>query len=370
MWGSLTEGALDDEKVSAAEVTGTYLITYGDDPSKTAVTLGEKLFGNGDLPLGENFLIVTKRVLGETNSGVFHNSNHYGYYLSICVIVAAVMMMKEKNILNSVLYGVSYAIMLGMAIINNTLGSYLGICVAIIFMVIYALIPKDDTENGIKEIIKTVIIVGVLVFLSVFIVNTEGKNIVYTNISGLLKDLNILAESNDVENLETIEISGEMNVAEENSDNESATDNIGSGRGVLWEKAGIMALQRPLFGYGLENILYEYNNQFGISEGRSHNLVLQLAATTGIVGMLLYVVGIASIWIRKLKYVKAWDMYECLGMFVIVSYIVSSLFGNSGFYTSGYFYIFVGFVILKTSENGMNSNITPKNVNNNKRLNK
>ena len=107
-----------------------------------------------------------------------------------------------------------------------------------------------------------------------------------------------------------------------------------------------MALQRPLFGYGLENIKYEYDEQFGINEGRSHNLILQLSATTGIVGMLLYVVGIAAIWIKKLKYIKTWGIYECLGMFVIVSYIISSIVGNSAFYTSGYFYIFVGFVTL------------------------
>ena len=145
----------------------------------------------------------------------------------------------------------------------------------------------------------------------------------------------------------TESISGNTDTTKtEEKEDENAVADIGSGRGILWEKAWIMALQRPLFGYGLENIKYEYDEQFGINEGRSHNLILQLAATTGIVGMLLYVVGIASIWIKKLKYIKTWDMYECLGMFVIVSYIISSIVGNSAFYTSGYFYIFVGFVTL------------------------
>lgn len=333
------------DKLSYNDIGGTYLITYGKDPSKTVVTLGELLFGNGGMPLGKNFLIVTKRVLGETNSGIFHNSNHYGYYLSICVIVAAVMAIKEEKTWLSTLYFASYVVMLEMAIINNTLGAYLGIAASIIFMIIYALIPKGVKSVYLKELLWTGLILVAFIALSAVTVNPSGKNIVYSNFAGLAKDFNILVgkqESTSSNGENTSEVSGEK----ENEQESNAKDDIGSGRGVLWKDALIMATQKPFFGYGLENILYEYNEQFGVSEGRSHNLVLQLAATTGIVGMLLYVVGVAAIWIRKLKYLREWNIYECLGMFVTVSYIISSLVGNSGFYTSGYFYIFFGFIAL------------------------
>ena len=335
------------EKISYNDIGGTYLITYGKDPSKTVVTLGELLFGNGGMPLGKNFLIVTKRILGETNSGIFHNSNHYGYYLSICVVVAAVMAIKEKKSWLSALYFASYVVMLEMAIINNTLGAYFGIGASIIFMIVYALIPKGEKADYRKELSWTGLILVAFIIMSAVTVNTSGKNIVYANFAGLVKDFNTLIgkESNvssSEENGTTSSESGENSTKSE----ESAKDDIGSGRGVLWKDAAIMALQKPFFGYGLENLLYEYNEQFGVSEGRSHNLILQLAATTGIVGMLLYVVGIAAIWIRKLKHLKEWNIYECLGMFVTVSYIISSLVGNSGFYTSGYFYIFLGFIAM------------------------
>lgn len=346
------------DKFSYNDISATYLITYGKDPSKTVCTIGELLFGNGGMPRGENFLIVTKRVLGETNSGIFHNSNHYGYYLSICVIVAAVLAMKEKKSWLSLLYFVAYLIMLKMAIINNTFGAYLGIGASIIFMIVYALIPKGEKNVYTKELIFTALIVVGFVFLSATTVNTSGKNIVYANFSAIAKDFKILiskdenkSKENDFENISGEIVSGETASAETtNKQDDSAKDNIGSGRGVLWKDAAIMAFQKPFFGYGLENLLYEYNSQFGVSEGRSHNLILQLSATTGIVGMLLYVVGIAAIWFRNLKYLKDWDVYECLGMFVIVSYIISSIVGNSGFYTSGYFYIFVGFVALSTKK--------------------
>ena len=145
----------------------------------------------------------------------------------------------------------------------------------------------------------------------------------------------------------------EMNMREKGvttTQTDNQVSEIGSGRGKLWYRGIHLAMQKPFFGWGLENIIYQYDKQFDIGEGRSHNLIVQLSATTGFVGMLLYISGIASLWIRQLKNMKTWDTYDCLGMAVIVSYIVSSFVGNSSFYASPYFNIFVGFVVLKKKE--------------------
>lgn len=329
------------EYLTSDKYDGGVLIT------SSAKTIGEILFGNGGEPYGNNFLIVSKRIIGEKTSGIFHNSNHYGYYLSICVIVAAIMFVKEKKVYINILYLIAYAIMLRMAIINNTFGAYLGISASLIFLIIYAFIPKEDGKINKRELAYIGIVVAMFAVLSATTVNEQKQNIVEKNFSGIYNDFKLLVESKENGNTSNEDKQNNIESGESNTTTtRSDVDNIGSGRGILWQKALVMAFQRPLFGYGLENIKYVYDEQFGINEGRSHNLILQLAATTGIVGMLLYVVGIVAIWIRKLKTIKKWDVYECLGMFVIVSYIVSSFFGNSGFYTSGYFYIFVGFVAI------------------------
>lgn len=329
------------EYLTSDKYDGGVLIT------SSAKTIGEMLFGNGGEPYGNNFLIVSKRIIGEKTSGIFHNSNHYGYYLSICVIVAAIMFVKEKKVYINILYLIAYAIMLRMAIINNTFGAYLGISASLIFLIIYAFIPKEDGKINKRELAYIGIVVAMFAVLSATTVNEQKQNIVEKNFSGIYNDFKLLVESKENGNTSNEDKQNNIESGESNTTTtRSDVDNIGSGRGILWQKALVMAFQRPLFGYGLENIKYVYDEQFGINEGRSHNLILQLAATTGIVGMLLYVVGIVAIWVRKLKTIKKWDVYECLGMFVIVSYIVSSFFGNSGFYTSGYFYIFVGFVAI------------------------
>ena len=103
--------------------------------------------------------------------------------------------------------------------------------------------------------------------------------------------------------------------------------------------------QKPFFGWGLENLLNEFYYQLGINEGRTHNLVLQLMGTTGIVGMLLYMVAMIAIFVRVLKRIKNWNMFEYITIFCFISYMISALFGNSAFYTSPYFMIILGILI-------------------------
>ena len=157
------------EYLTSDKYDGGVLIT------SSAKTIGEMLFGNGGEPYGNNFLIVSKRIIGEKTSGIFHNSNHYGYYLSICVIVAAIMFVKEKKVCINILYLIAYAIMLRMAIINNTFGAYLGISASLIFLIIYAFIPKEDGKINKRELAYIGIVVAMFAVLSATTVNEQKQ---------------------------------------------------------------------------------------------------------------------------------------------------------------------------------------------------
>ena len=196
--------------------------------------------------------------------------------------------------------------------------------------------------------------------------------------------------------------------------NKSGLDDVvsktGSGRGEVWIRSLDLMNQRPLFGWGLENILQEFYQQYDINEGRTHNLVLQLGATAGIPAVLMYLVATISMWFKGLfdaklrKYDKntnlfiilmfavilgmfnivmskvtdklliiwlamvglcaclycfvyikkielrafKWNEFEYISLAVFVSYMISSLFGNSAFYTSPYFMIFLGMLAYET----------------------
>ncbi len=185
--------------------------------------------------------------------------------------------------------------------------------------------------------------------------------------------------------------------------------NVGSGRGPVWVRSLDLMNQRPWFGWGLENLLNEFYEQYNISEGRTHNLVLQLGGTTGIPGVLMYLIATISIWFKVLydakfrKFskkslliilavcivlvvitnlavsaitnklffngaattvlltifillvftekahlrVKEFNEFEFISTSVFASYMINSLFGNSAFYTSPYFMIFMGMLTFE-----------------------
>ena len=198
---------------------------------------------------------------------------------------------------------------------------------------------------------------------------------------------------------------------EEISGNAETKDisSIGSGRGPVWIRSLDLMNQRPLFGWGLENLLNEFYQQYNIGEGRTHNLLLQLGGCTGIPGVLMYFVAILAIFFKsiydvklrrfgktgiiivsivfvvstillnliihkvtdKLLFngiftvmmwaflymviffknvrlrVKDWNFFEYIGAAVFVSYVSSALVGNSAFYTSPYFMIFLGILLYE-----------------------
>ena len=324
--------------------------------------------GLKDEATGERVLVTIPRASAKTvTSSVFNNSNHYAYVLSIAVVVAAVMFIKSENIFVKSAYLLSFTILTWMLIINDTFGAYLGVMIAFALLIIHALITK-------KDLIYAFLVVAIFASASFSITNTKGEKIVVKNFSYISQSiLDILGANSDKEEedgntkKEIVGLSGEEvlveNVQSEEKDlSDVAAGDAGSGRWKLWVGAWEIIKKKPLFGAGLENMIYEYS-ELGIGEGRSHNLILQLAGTLGIPGMLLYVAGVAIIFFQALRFYKVWDMYTYMGMFVMVSYLISSLTGNSGFYTSGYFYIFVGFVVLGTIN-------LRKQKNDNKALNK
>ncbi len=205
---------------------------------------------------------------------------------------------------------------------------------------------------------------------------------------------------------------------EEKSGNDSKKEDVeldsdvaltGSGRGQVWIRSLDLMNQRPIFGWGLENLLNEFYEQYNVGEGRTHNLLLQLGGCTGIIGVLIYYIATVSIFLKvafdvklrkykrntligifvvfliltialnigihkvtdKLLFnglftvilwaflymcvffkrvrlrVKDWNYFEMMGSAVFVSYMIGSFFGNSAFYTSPYFMIFLGILLYE-----------------------
>ncbi len=340
---------------------GNYISVYDKTPGFFPITINRR---------GINSFIA--------QCGIFNNSNHYAYLLSISVIAAATMFVKEKNVNLKIFNVCAYIVMLYMLIINDTFGAYLGVMVAIICMILHAIatiivcIIKE--KNSVLEEDKNIrnscladlgYVFGVLaIFIAlsctVTIPNSNGKLFAERNFEYIFKDSiqSIVGTENDAS-------SGNVEVLNDSTDSSTVMDagDAGSGRWRLWVGAMKIITKNPrnfILGVGSENMLFEYA-KIDINEGRSHSLIFQLAGTTGVVGLFLYLAGVICIFFKPIKNFMNWDAYTYTGLCVMVSYLFSSLTGNSAFYTSGYFYIFVGLVMLGSVKKSESENVS-KNI--------
>lgn len=293
---------------------------------------------------------VSKKWFIFPQRGIFRNSNHFAYVLCMAVMASALLAIIEKKWLFKLLYIIAFTILLAMLIVNNTFGGYLGVLVAMIALLIYGVIKFifdmiKKSEDGASErkkdaLIKLAtfaIILVSFVTCSLCIKGSGKEAYVVSNIKNFVKDIGVFggymtttenATSADVSTLDT------------------SITKAGSGRGETWIKVWELIKQRPLFGYGLECLLFQFSGQFGVGEGRTHNLLLQLLATVGIPGTIMYFLALSIIFFRLLSHWKTWNDVEKICTFVGIAYMVTALTGNSTYYTSPYFMMFLGFVAL------------------------
>lgn len=260
----------------------------------------------------------------DMKTGIFDNSNHYGYYLLMAVMVSTFLFIKEKNCLLKIVYALAYGILLYTLIVNNTFGSYLAGAITLIIFLIYSIYNK-------KHIKSSVIVILIFIILS-SIVKQNGQNIAITNIKEFGADICKILNIDFVKE--------ESNTKKTNKNWERA----GNGRARLWKYGLIMISQKPILGYGAENLEVEYQ-KYNINADRPHNLLIQLGTTSGIPGLILYVSAVVIVLLRGRKHLKECNEVYLVAYFVVLAYLISAMFGNSMYYTSPYFFMFLGMIV-------------------------
>lgn len=261
-------------------------------------------------------------------SNVFHNSNHYGYYLMINVMLSGFMIINNEKLIKKVFYLLTYILFLYFLIRNNTFGCYLAIMISFFFLFIYAMIKKYQR----KSVILLIVIFIFTSFLVSYFDIKIGERIFSNDTSGIiLKNFKVFSK----------DVNSVIN------DNTNATK-AGSGRGLLWKEAINYTLDHPIVGGGMEclNSYYDYiSGKYGVSyNDRPHNMILQVSSFIGIPGALIYIALILYIAITNLKIMKN-NNIQIMVYFTAMCYFISSMFGNSMYYTSPYFMILLGILI-------------------------
>jgi len=259
---------------------------------------------------------------------VFAQFNHYCYYLMMTLMCALGLFLTEKNKVLKTLYLIAYIVIAYAMIYNDTFGCYLATAITLIFYCLYSLIKKKN---------RRLMAIAIIIFsvLSIF-TTKDGRYIAYENLENFMGDINAVFAKFGMSTEET----------SENEKAEIINDFLvaGTKRGELWEYAYKFILKNPIIGYGADNLGEQYDTVLLYGKDRPHNLVLYLACVSGIPGMLIYLLAVGIIIIKGIiRLIKGKDDVTIF-LLVVIAYMISSMFGNSMFYTSPFFFIFLGFL--------------------------
>lgn len=256
-------------------------------------------------------------------SNVFHNTNHYGYFIMIAVMLLLFAFIDSKKY-QKIIWFFGYIFMVYILIINNTFGCYLAISISLLVLFIYSLVKKYQRLNVIM-IICAFILTSFVVSKYNIIIGEKGDfkevNIVGKNILNFSKDIKAVVEKD------------EKKAAE-----------VGTHRLLLWKDAWNYTLEHPIFGGGMESLGVYYKEHNNFINDRPHNVILEFSSFIGIPGAIIYLVLILFLAIANLKNLKHNSIYIAI-YFTAMCYFISSMFGNSMYYTSPYFMLLIGLLI-------------------------
>ena len=242
--------------------------------------------------------------VGEGMSSVFYQFNHYGYYLVVVSVTAALLFVYEEKLPLKMLSLACFVLAVSTLIINDTLGAFLAAGFALVCFVVYSLI----WERGRFKFILAVLGVFVLV----------------TALCSFVKNDLVSSLANTVTDVQTI------------ATNSEGAENAGTGRWGIWKSSVKFMLERPLYGWGIETLQHEYDLL------APHNEVLLYAVYFGIPVAVAYVAAVGFTMIRSMLSLKKVPELTRICFFVTIGYLASSMFGNTMHYTTPFMYCFLG----------------------------
>ncbi len=256
-------------------------------------------------------------------SSTIGNAAFYAGYLAMNVILSVWMFVKQRNILWRLYYGAVILFELFILVETETRGAFLGLLSAVILSsLIYAFLSKQKNSKK----IAIGIILGIVV------------------LSGLIfaqKDSSFVQEVGILRRITTI----------------SFNDITTQSRLLTWDSSWQGLKDRPLLGYGVENYNVAFNKYFHaeifrdagsqIWFDRAHNIVFDIAVTSGIVGLLSYL----AIFIFALKVLyrhmkKTGDIASfALSTGFLSAYFIQNLFVFDVLATYITFFLFLAFIV-------------------------
>jgi len=264
-------------------------------------------------------------------AGIFHNINHYGYYLSLAVMATGGLFIFATRKGWLLIYGLAYGLLTWVLVANNTFGSFLGVAAALVVTIVAFFYRKEKIK-------KSALLL--LVFLAIAFTVNGIIGQVGTNVNTLTVDMKEIAQSSNEKASEEI-----INLAK----------NAGSGRWQLWMGALKIMEEKPLFGTGPDNMATSYAD-LGLNWDRPHNEFLQIGASFGIPALIFYLLALIFGYAYGYKHLSALPQSSVIAFSACTGYLFSALFGNTMYYTYPYFLMFLAIAFSRKPTKELHEN--------------
>lgn len=278
----------------------------------------------------QNCPVVTVHLGGSGSAtGAFYNMNHAVYFMTICIFASLGYISMEKKVLLKLVGMLCYIINVWCLIINNSFGGYIAVMLGMVFMAVISILRHKKISMD--------ILLYIVIFAAVSFLVDRNTDIISYNFGITTQDV--------------------KNISEDSEGSEMA----GSGRWELWQAAVRYIKANPLLGCGLDCMSGKYINSGGeirtsfqmheeweYKEFKplsvTHNEYLQYAVEIGAPAAVCYIAGLFMIFIKRIKTIGKVDESVIYDGTAVFSYCVSAFFGVTIFYTSIYFFMFLGMV--------------------------
>ena len=255
-------------------------------------------------------------------TGSFYNLNHMGYYVIMCAMLSVGMYINAQKKSSKIMSAIFMAFTFWVLVLNNTFGAYLAALgvVVVVFVILFFRLKSRFTT----AIMPFAIFVAVSIAVTLV---SSSDSLILNNFITLGSDVNSI-------------VSSEGGAA---TDDSSEAGSAGSDRWSLWANTVEMIGEKPLFGYGPDNLADEYKSR-GAKLDRAHCEPLERAVSTGVLSGLCYIAAIAYvIWTRLMRKDHLNSRTSMLiPLLVVFGYSVSALVGVFLFYTACHYIIFMG----------------------------
>jgi O-antigen ligase len=248
----------------------------------------------------------------------FGNPNFFGSYLVLVMpIVLDSFVGRRRNI-----SGLTYSILLYALLCTRTRGAWIGATVAIVAYLVINRLSATHRKQDIRRIIS-ILLITVAVVLAF---NGLNDNAFMKRYRSIFDDAARVIRNEEAER-------------------------AGAGRIFLWRRVILLIKERPLTGYGIENLREPFTERFGqeviavfgsmLYFDKAHNEYLHIAVTTGIPSLIVYLACITQVLRAGLSKSRAHDAYHPF-MSSVLGYLVQAFFNISVVSVAYIFWVFLG----------------------------